>query len=106
MKTLEEFDLIREFLGAQGIKPTVAMICADSREWQDLVMLARDWRNSRDEAAKQQEEELANLSEDELALRDKEARERELVANDEIVYHSCGTDAQAVHKARKEKHNV
>jgi len=98
MKTLEDFDLIREFLGAQGIKPTMAMVCAGGPEWQDLVFLAREWKNAQDEAVKQQAEELANLSEDELALRDKQAREEALLENDRVLFHSSGH--------RPEKSNV
>ena len=90
MKTLEEFDLIREFLGAQGIKPTAAMVCANAPEWQDLVYLAKSWKSAVDEEIARQEEELANLSEDELRLRDKQAREEALLENDRILYHSAG----------------
>ena len=94
MKTLEEFDLIRDFLGAQGIKPTMAMVCANAPEWQDLVYLAKSWKNAQDEAVKQQEEELANLSEDELALRDKQAREEKLLEHDRVKFRSCGYDPE------------
>jgi hypothetical protein len=90
MKTLEEFQLIKEFLGGQGIKPTMAMVCAAAPEWQDLVYLARSWKAERDLEIQRQEEELANLSEEELMLRDKQAREEALLENDRILYHSAG----------------
>jgi hypothetical protein len=94
MKTLEEFQLIKEFLGGQGLKPTVAMISVSQAEWQDLVYLARCWRTERDEKIRQHEEELANLSEEELALRDKQAREEALLENDRILFHSAGYDPE------------
>jgi arsenate reductase-like glutaredoxin family protein len=90
MKTLEEFELVKEFLGGQGIQPTAAMICASGPEWQDLVVLAREWRNARDEEIRRKEEELAGLSEEELAQRDREALEAARKADEKLLYHSAG----------------
>lgn len=90
MKTLEEFDMIREFLGAQGIRPTAAMVCVDDAKWSDLKFLARSWKDAIEDAARQQEEELAGLSEEELELRAKQAREEALLENDRLLFHSSG----------------
>lgn len=90
MKTLEEFELVKEFLGGQGIQPTMAMVCASAPEWQDLVFLAKEWKSQVEEEIKRQEEELAGLSEEELALRDKEAREKALLENERVLFHSSG----------------
>ena len=91
MKTLEEFDLIKEFLGGSGIKPTMVMVCAAAPEWQDLVYLAKSWKSAREEEIQRKEEELAGLSEEELAMRDKEAIDQARLEEEALLYHSCGT---------------
>ena len=90
MKTLEEFDLIKEFLGGSGIKPTMAMVCAAAPEWQDLVYLAKSWKNAQEEEIQRKEEEVAGLTEEELAMRDKEALEAARKAEEEVMYYSAG----------------
>jgi hypothetical protein len=90
VKTLEEFQLIKEFLGGQGIKPTMAMVCAAGPEWQDLVYLAKSWKSAREEEIARKEEELASLSEEELALRDREARDAARLEEERLLYHSAG----------------
>ena len=97
MKTLEEYNLIRDFLGGQNLQPTVAMVCVKDSEWADLKFLAREWKTARGEERAKAEEAEANLSEDELALRDKQAREEALLENDRVLFHSCGSRPEKKH---------
>ena len=90
MKTLEEFELVRDFLGGQGLKPTVAMVCASTSEWQDLVYLAKSWRTQQEEEAARLAEELEGLSEEELAMRERAAEEERQREAQKILFHSSG----------------
>lgn len=90
MKTLEEFQLIKEFLGGQGIKPTMAMVCTAGSEWQDLVYLAKSWKTQREEEIAAREAELEGLSEEELALIDKKAEDERRLEKERLLYHSSG----------------
>ena len=91
MKTLEEFELVKAFLESQGSKPNpVAMVALDDVAWRDVKYLANAWKTSRDEEIAKAAETEANLSEDELALRDKQAREEALLENDRVLFHSSG----------------
>lgn len=90
MKTLEEFLLIKEFLGGQGIKPTMAMVCATNEGWADLKYLAREWRDAREAEIARQQEEMEGLSEEELAFLDKKAEEERRLEQERLLYHSSG----------------
>ena len=99
MKTLDEFELVKDFLKAQGGDPDlVALVAIDNKQWIDVTILAREWRTGKDEEIAKAAEIEANLSEDELALRDKQAREEALLENDRVLFHSSGH--------RPEKSNV
>ena len=90
MKTLEEYHAIREFLGAQGLQPTVAMLAAPEPEWKDLVYLAESWQTEMEAEAQAREAELEGLSEEELALHEKMAEEKRRLEQEELLYHSSG----------------
>lgn len=90
MKKLDDFRLVRQFLSAQGIEPTIAMVAVRDPEWIDLVVLAEQWKQELDESAAEQEAKLAAMTpeekDQELAEMEEEARfERE-----QVLYHSCG----------------
>jgi len=90
MKTLEEYNLIRDFLGGQGLQPTVAMVCVEDSKWSDLKFLAREWRTEQDAAEEARQAELDGLTEEELAQREREAAEEAQRQEDEVLFHSCG----------------
>jgi hypothetical protein len=90
VKTLEEFELVRDFLGGQGLKPTTAMICVSSPEWQDLVYLAKSWRTQQEEEVERMRAELDGLSEEELAMRERAAEDERRRENERVLFHSSG----------------
>jgi len=98
MKTLDEFELVKDFLKAQGGDPDlVALVAIDNKQWIDVTILAREWRTGKDEEIAKAAEIEANLSEDELALRDKQAREEALLENDRVLFHSSGHRPEKKH---------
>lgn len=90
MKTLEEFNLIREFLIFQGIKPTVAMVGLEATAWADIVLIAMEWKRDQDVAEEVRKAELDGLSEEELAQRERDVAEEAKRAEDAVLFHSCG----------------
>lgn len=95
MKSLEDFTLIREFLISQGIHPTVAMVAMEDKAWQDLAILAGEWKAAEEERA----EDRAYLDPAELEMRDKlEAEERRL-EKELLMFHSCGHHPRRDHNA-------
>ncbi len=90
MKTLEHYHLVRDFLGSQGLQPTVAMLAAPAPEWADLVFLAREWKTARDEAEEARQAELEGLSEEELGQRERDATEEAQREEQRILFHSSG----------------
>lgn len=90
MKELDDYNLIRDFLGSQGIQPTVAMLCVDNDKWYDLVGLARLWRQEADEYAAKQEATLADMTEDELRMMEKAKMEAQHKENEKTLFYSSG----------------
>jgi hypothetical protein len=90
MKRLDDFRLVREFLGSEGIQPTVAMVGLDDSSWGDLVILASEWRDKLDAAAALKQKELDGLSEDEIAMRERAAEEERRLEDKRILFHSSG----------------
>ena len=86
MKTLSDFNHIKDFLASQGIQPTLGMLCVSSSEWADLVGLAAEWHCDR-------EVELAEfeaLSEDEQKQRLRDSETRRVQEQESLLFHSSG----------------
>jgi len=90
MKTLADFERVREFLESQGIKPTIAMAGLDSGPWTDLVLLSREWQEKLEEEAERVKAEMEGLSEEEIGQRERDAAEEARLENERILYHSSG----------------
>ena len=83
MKKIDDFLLIREFLQAQGIQPTVGMVGLDQDSWSDLVILATEWRALNEEAAE-------TISPEELEMRRKHQEQQDRLEQERLLYHSSG----------------
>jgi len=94
MKTLEDYNLIRDFLGSQGITPTAAMLCVQEQEWADLIYLAKSWKRELDERIAKDADEIKGLSEDELRQMDKATEEARIKQQNAVLFHSCGTEPE------------
>jgi hypothetical protein len=79
MRTLEQFELLRWFFGANGIDP-IAITTLDEQKWNDFFELAQQWRMKIEEQTDTEEE----LTEEEVRVRRKKEYE-------EILYHSAGS---------------
>lgn len=90
MKTLEDFRLVRSFLAAEGITPTMAMVGLPASEWADLVLLAQEWRQEIDQAAAEKEAELTGMDEADREMVEKAKAEQERRDLEELLYHSSG----------------
>ena len=90
MKTLESYNLIKDFLASQGISPTTAMLCVSDSEWADLVLLAQEWRTDMDALMEKERAETDAMSDEELRQRDMAAKEAARLEEEELMYASCG----------------
>jgi hypothetical protein len=90
MKKLADFRLVREFLSAQGVEPTIAMVAVRDPEWLDLVILANEWKREIEEAAAEQEAKLAAMTPEEKDQALAEAEEEMRAEREKILFHSCG----------------
>ncbi len=94
MKTLEDYNLIRDFVNNQGIEPTMAMLCAKDSEWNDLLYLAKSWKRELDEAEAERQAKLEGLSDEELGMLDKEHEEAQHKEYLNTLYHSSGHEPE------------
>lgn len=90
MKTLEEFNRIKEFLGGQGITFSPAVVCVSEPEWKDLAYLAREWKLEQDAAEEERRAELDAMTDEEREQRERDAAEEAQRERDELLFHSCG----------------
>ena len=91
MKKLEDFRLVKEFLSAQGIEPTLGMVAVRDPEWADLVILAQQWKQEIEEVVAEKEARLAAMTPDEREQAQQEAEEEARAAQKEVLFHSCGS---------------
>ena len=90
MKKITVFRLVREFLSAQRIEPTIAMVAVRDPEWLDLVILAQEWKRELDEAAEEQEAKLKAMTPQEKDQALAEAEEEARMEREKVLFHSCG----------------
>jgi arsenate reductase-like glutaredoxin family protein len=90
MKKLDDFRLVRNFLSAQGIEPTIAMVAVRDPEWLDLVILAQQWRQEIEEAAEEEKAKLDAMTPEEKDQALAEAEEEARMEREKVMFHSCG----------------
>jgi len=90
MKTLEDFRLIRLFLAAEGITPTIAMVALPASEWTDLVLLAQEWQQANEDAESAKKAELASMDEADREMAEKARAEMQRREEEQLLYHSSG----------------
>lgn len=90
MKTLDDFNRIKEFLGGQGITFSPAVVCVSDPEWRDLAFLAREWKTEQDAAEEARQAELDSMTDEERSQREREAQEEAQREEDDVLFHSCG----------------
>ncbi len=91
MKTLEDFELVKDFLLSQGEFSPVAVVSVPESAWTDLVYLSKSWKREIDEKESERQAKLEGLSEEELGQMDREAEKAERKAYMKALHHSCGT---------------
>jgi hypothetical protein len=94
MKTLEEYNLIKEFISAQGIQPTAAMLCVAEKEWNDLVYLAKAWERELESEEALEKQRLQALSEEELGMIERANKKQAQREAEKVLFHSCGSDPE------------
>ena len=90
MKNLKDFRVVREFLSAQGIEPTIAMVAVRDPEWHDLVILAQQWKQEIEEVVAEKEARLAAMTPNEREQAQQEAEEEARLERERVLFHSCG----------------
>ena len=90
MKKLDDFSLVRQFLSAQGIEPTIAMVAVRDPEWIDLVMLAEEWKAEADEAEAERKAKEAAMTPEEKDQALAEMEEEARMEREKVLFHSCG----------------
>ena len=94
MKTLEDYNLVKDFLSSQGDFSAVGVVSVSESAWNDLIYLAKTWKQELDEKAREEEKRLEGLSEDELRMMDKKAKEEAEKETAKILFHSCGSEPE------------
>jgi cytochrome c oxidase assembly factor CtaG len=90
VKKLDDFRLVRNFLSAQGIEPTIAMVAVRDPEWLDLVILAHEWQEEADQAEAERKAKLDAMTPEEKDQMEAEAEEEARMEKEKILFHSCG----------------
>ncbi len=94
MKTLEDYNLVKDFLMSQGEFSPVAVVSVPEQAWSDLVYLAKTWKRELDEQAKEDRKQLQGLSEEELGAMDRASEEARRREAEKALFHSCGSDPE------------
>ena len=91
MKTLEDYNLVKDFLLSQGEFSPVAVVSVPESAWTDLVYLAKSCKRDQDEKEAERQAKLEGLSEEELGQMDREAEKAAKRDRIKALHHSCGT---------------
>ena len=94
MKTLEDYNLVKDFLLSQGEFSPVAVVSVSESAWTDLTYLAKSWKRELDEAEAERQAKIEGLSEEELGQMDREAEKARQKELRKTMFLSCGTDPE------------
>ena len=90
MKTLKDFQLVKLFLSSNGIEPTINMVTVRDPEWNDLVLLAREWEAEAEAAIAEEKAKLEAMTDQEKEEMEARAAADAKLEREKILYHSSG----------------